>query len=387
MKRRQFLKNTLHYFLSASIFIKAKNLFAMGVDRDAAIGTGKKDVEIRVLLGRLLPSDKRVKGIKTTENSVQYLGRDYQFKKNRNGKIYIGILVRREKPIVYENNEYYGKMLVLKRNGKFWLINQLPLEEYLKGVVPKEISASWEPTVLQAQTIAARTYAYNHFLNNRNKSFHIDDTERFQVFGGNLDKTPQSIIDSIRATRGQILTYRNYPILTFFHACCGGMTEKAELIWKSDKRLPYFKNIRCTFCQGYSKYNWEVEFSKREVKKVAFNLGLKDFHSIRVSKYTYSKRAKFIQLSSNSGSRRIDGNKFRTILNPSKLYSTKFRINKKDSNTFLIKGQGYGHGVGLCQAGAKKMAEKGYSTRKIINFYYKNIKMDNVARVERKLSS
>lgn len=394
MQRRNFIKILSRWCIGLGLFSNAKSLSALGLEKKEGYKSRKrrnrepsssgKDVEIRVLLGELSSSNLgKLAKMSIGDGQINYAGRSYQFRRSKSGKSYAGIRVAKRNPIKYNGHDYYGKIIVLRDQKSLQLINQLPIEEYLKGVVSKEISASWRPAVLQAQVIAARSYAYNHLLKNRKKSYHVDGTEKFQVFEGNIDKVPSSIVENVEKTRGKILTYRNEPIITFFHACCGGMTEKAELVWSSNEVLPYFKNIQCNFCKDYPKYNWETTFEKDEITKVLKHLGLQKLKSIRVAQKTYSRRVKFIEIVASNGKQKIEGNRFRSMLDSSRLYSTRFLIRRKGQNTLLFKGQGYGHGVGLCQAGAKTMAEKGYATERILNFYYKRIRFDSIDRIER----
>lgn len=274
-----------------------------------------------------------------------------------------------------------GQFLLLKTNPKkanYLLILSLPLEHYLGGVLEGEISHSWPAESIKVQAIAARTYAYWIINNSGNRRYHIKSDTSHQVFKGNEGVHP-SFKKAIRATSGIILTYKRSPIQTFFTATCGGQTEKPVNVWNSPTKMPHFKSIKCPYCTTHPKYKWTAKLSAKKIKqKLKTKLpGLRSIRSIRIVKYSPSRRALTLEINDGSRKNHLSGNAFRLTLGGTTIQSLRFKL-KKQGNYYLFKGNGYGHGVGLCQWGAKTMAQKGYSHRKILQFYYKQVKMKKI---------
>ncbi len=276
-------------------------------------------------------------------------------------------------PLVIKNIDYFGKIKIVQKKGTYFLINYLPLELYLEGVLAGEISYSWPNAAIKAQAIASRSYAVYLMKKRKNEIFDIVNSESNQVFKG-VDSSHPNIKKNVLATKDVIMTYRNEPIQTFFSATCGGMTEKAEDVWSSDKKLAYFKNIRCHYCTTHPKFNWDYQINNKTLTtKLMAKLGIKKVKRWEIVERSGSKRVKKIMVVDEKNKKHfLSGNELRVLLNPAKVLSTKFKLTKRN-NKYHFKGTGFGHGVGLCQWGAKTMAERGFSHKRILNFYYKNI--------------
>ncbi len=283
--------------------------------------------------------------------------------------------VSAKKPIVVKGISYFGKIKILRKQRKYQMINFLPLELYLQGILQAEISYSWNAEAIKAQAIAARSYALYSMNESKAKNYDVVNSERNQVFSG-VAKVHPNIAKNVLATKGVVMVHRNKPIQAFFHASCGGMTEKAENVWSSAESLKYFKPVRCHYCTTHPKYEWDYQLGKDELqRKITEKLKIKKVKSIKITKKTSSKRIKRITVTDEKNKKHhLTGNQLRILLEPSKLLSTKFSFTKKN-NKYYFKGKGYGHGVGLCQWGAKTMAERGFNHKRILKFYYKNIKI------------
>lgn len=336
------------------------------------------DLKIKVLIykGKSLTS---VKNISLKEDQVKYEGKSYSLENNQTI-----FEVEENNPIMIKGNSFIGKVLVVKK--KFiYVVNILPIEKYLLGVVRKEISYSWPDEAIRAQAIAARSYGYRKYLENYDKLYHLKGNTSDQAFGGILN-VHDNIVRGVRDTEGKILVYDDYPILTFFHASCGGMTEKASNVWPTSEDLPYFQNIRCSYCTTHPHYSWKYQVGVDKInQKLSSKLG-KQVTSFHIQKLSSSGRVSQITVSTRKGRETISGNDFRLAVGTTDLLSTKFKI-KRNGDQYYIDGKGFGHGVGLCQWGAKTMAEKGYSAKRILNFYYHKIRFSNIKTIEKKLLS
>ncbi len=337
---------------------------------------GKVKIKVLIYKGKSLTS---VKNISLKGDQVKYGNESYSLEDDQ-----VVFEVGRDNPIMIEGNSFIGEMLVVKKNF-IYVVNILPIEKYLLGVVREEISYSWPDAAIQAQAIAARSYGYRKYLKNYNKLYHLKGNTSDQAFGGILN-VHDNIVRGVRDTKGRILVYDNYPILTFFHASCGGMTEKASNVWPTSEDLPYFQNIRCNYCTTHPRYSWEYHVGVDKInQKLSAKLG-KQVTSFHVKKFSSSGRVSQVTVSTRKGKEIISGNDFRLAVGTTDLLSTKFKI-KRNGDRYYIDGKGFGHGVGLCQWGAKTMAEKGYSAKRILNFYYHKIRFSNIKTVEKKLLS
>jgi stage II sporulation protein D len=265
--------------------------------------------------------------------------------------------------------KYRGSLKLIYKN-KLYLINYIDLEEYIKGVLPNEISPKWPIEVVKAQAIAARTFAYSDLMKSKGEFYDLTDNTFSQVYKGLIN---ENLIfnKAIKQTEGEVLTYQNELVQAFFHSACGGSTESAEKVW--GEKLPYLRGIPCTHCRKSPYYKWETVYTEAEILKILNRkkYGLEGIRMIRAGSRSHSGRWITVKIIGKKKSVTIKGNDFRIMVGSTKLKSTKFHATKR-GNKFLIRGNGWGHGVGLCQWGAKTMAEKGYKYYQILRYYYRN---------------
>jgi stage II sporulation protein D len=256
--------------------------------------------------------------------------------------------------------------------NKISLINIIDLESYLPGVVSSELDSSWPEPALASQAIASRTYALYHTRQNRLKSDEIDydltDDIFSQVYRGE-ERTNQRIYEVVNKTRGVILTYQGKIFNALFHATCGGQTEPGHLIFGVPD-IPPLQGHFCGFCQHAKYYHWQVVIPESEI---ITKLNLKDvsgIESISIVQRTPGGHALIISLTLLDGTEILWGaQKFRIALDPNRLRSTNFTV-RKVNNSFEFTGHGWGHGVGMCQEGARGMALQGFNPLQILEYYY-----------------
>src|SRR2546428_4042172 len=151
-----------------------------------------------------------------------------------------------------------GRVIVKRQNGKLLAINALPLEDYVKGVVPSEMSAAWHPEALKVQAIATRTYALYKMRQNARKDFDVVASIKDQVYlyrGRAAAAGPAG--RAADETRDQVLAYRDEPILAAFSSTAAGLTEDAWNVWAVD--LPYLKGVECPFDLNSPWYQWRTD--------------------------------------------------------------------------------------------------------------------------------
>ncbi len=255
--------------------------------------------------------------------------------------------------------------------NKLDVINEIDIENYLKGVLPWEANPSWDTETLKAQAIVSRTYALFRAVQRQDKAYDLSGDVTSQVYKG---KTIENKITSaaIDATRGQILLFRGKIFPAFFHSTCGGVTASVESVTRTQVASGDEKPFFCDFCKGSKHYRWQSSFTKAEILDILRkkNHALLDLVRIKSRSSDASGRAYHLIFEGPNQSIKVLANNFRLWIGADKFKSTMIdRIQLKEGK-FLFHGRGWGHGVGLCQYGAKHMGELGYNHEQILEFYY-----------------
>lgn len=279
-----------------------------------------------------------------------------------------------KKKFSVNGKKYYGELVVLKKGGKILAINHLPVEVYLMGVISAEMSPSWPLESLKAQTVAARTYAIRKLVTSgRGKLYDLDNSTKNQVYKG-LERVNQRVIAAVKATKGQVMHQEGRPISAFFHSSCGGYTESARNVWGSSD--PSTGIRRCTWCKGARTYSWQTFASRSRLNRLARKLGVGNFRRLKAVRRSRSGRVVTFALYGTRGKKLVQGNRFRLALGADVLRSLRLKMKKKNGGIRFY-GRGWGHGAGMCQWGAKHMADKNKNYRQILNFYYRNVGLAN----------
>lgn len=268
---------------------------------------------------------------------------------------------------------YHGdfELSVSDRTGKLHVVNQVSLEDYVSSVVGSEMNFT-EFEALKSQAVASRTYALWNIYHSPYQDFDLKDHEQSQVYLGALPSRPDYRL-AAHETEGEILTWSNRLILSTFSSTCGGSTSNNEHVW-SGKALPYLRGTddhsMCSISPHFSwSYSTEINNFKDFIKqRYGFT-----YQSIRLE-HSQQERIESITIVNGSNQElHFQGNEFRLIFNQlvseQALKSTRFDIHK-DDQTITFVGNGLGHGVGLCQWGAKGFSEAGWKYRDILSFYF-----------------
>ena len=286
-------------------------------------------------------------------------------------------VVESDKNILYVDNiGYRGKIELHNVQGRIYVINILDIDEYLYSVVPSEMPSSWNMEALKSQAVASRTYAYYFILKNKDKTIYdLDSTTNFQVYKG-ISAETKSSIEAVNRTAGIIMTYNGEPIISYFHSTSGGKTSDDKDVWP-DSNFSYLKSVECNYGKDSPHSEWEYTISMDEIAS-ALNKKYKMIDQIsKISFKRHNDRIIEVTVQHNNGTITLTGNEFRLLLNPQKLRSTYFTI-KQDKNQFLLSGKGWGHGVGMCQWGAKGRGENGFKYEEILKHYYKDVKFTKI---------
>ena len=315
-----------------------------------------------------------------------------------------------------QKRRYHFRLeFVIDRFGKLTVINVIPLETYLKGVVGSEMQEKFPLEALKAQAVTARSYTLARIGKQHPLApFDVCDEVHCHVYGG-LDRESSKVTQAVNETSGQILMYKNQICETFYAGVCGGHTENNEFVWQGEPR-PYLqgqldaeniklpdgylqneKNVRRwiesqprVFCNTqqedvpdfleYTKkyFRWQVRYSQTELsriieKKSGQKIGL--VREIIPVLRGVSGRLYEIKIRGTRGSITVENElQIRRTLSENYLYSSCFVIDR-EGRDFVIKGAGWGHGVGMCQTGAAMMALKGKNYKEILNHYYPYTKL------------
>lgn len=342
---------------------------------------------------------------------------------NQDGEHFIEVNKRR----------YRGQITIHRTQGKNGLtvVNTLPVEQYLYGVIAKEVSPEWPLEAVKAQAVAARTYALYNIGKHQSDGYDVCATTDCQVYGGR-DSEAGGSIQAVDDTYGQAVLYQGKLIAAYFHSNSGGYTENSENVWNTYQ--PYLRGV-ADVDQNTPHSKWTKQITPMEfeeiMKRYGYHIG--SLQAVQLSKLTsppvnafdrgVSGRIKTIRIMGTAGTVELSGNKLRSMLT---LDSTLFDIsivtpiqktievqitdsagdrekktidvnvpdrqekeflNDKDAvhritghpgETIMLNGFGWGHGLGLSQWGAKVMAErapKGDTTyfKEILKHYYQGV--------------
>ncbi|WP_447977683.1 SpoIID/LytB domain-containing protein [Candidatus Nitrospira bockiana] len=261
-----------------------------------------------------------------------------------------------------------GVLILIRRPAGLLVVNELDVEEYVKGVVPAEMNAAWHPEALKVQAVAARTYALYQRMMNGGREYDLVAGTQDQVYRGRQG-VDERVQQAVEATRGLILTHDNAPILAAFSSTAAGPTEDAFYVWSKD--LPYLKGVDCPFDMNSPYYQWRVELPVHELERSFRKQGIPIGTIVSLTPYLYSPagRVDKIRILHSQGELILRGQDFRKAVGYSLVPSTQFEVEALGRH-LVLSGRGSGHGVGLCQWGAKELAEQGYGFETILRYYF-----------------
>lgn len=354
------------------------------------------------------------------------------------GSVIIGSQDKNNSIIKVDENRYRDYITLLNNGNNLLIINHIYIENYLFGVVPKEIPASSPADALKAQAIVARSYTYTSLNNHINEDYNLCSTTHCQVYGGYEWEHP-STNQAIIHTYGEYVAYNGQVVNTTYHSNSGGYTESSENVWGG--KLPYLVGVKDTFSLNSPNSNWSVKLTPSELKEKlkANGLNVGEVRDLQIIETSNSKRVEKIKIIGSSGEEIITGEKLRSIIGFADLKSTLFSIDKEGSEntkkvyvldgsglrkevslsgmhivdgnnkksvsrnstnrlrgnassadivgtlnvqptTFAFQGKGFGHGVGMSQYGAIEMAKLGYNYDEIIKHYYNSVEIINLGK-------
>lgn len=324
----------------------------------------------------------------------------------------------------FDGTLYRGALSVLPvPDGNLSVVNTLGIDDYIQGVLPKEMSDSWPAAALEAQAVVSRTYAMAHLGEHASLGFDVTATTSDQVYGGYSAEGPNSVA-AVQATLGQILTYDGKPIDAFFFDDSGGATENSENVWET--AVPYLRGV--SEVPGYQPSTWTRSFTAAAISSLLASEGnpigpLLDLIPSGAAQ-TFSGRLLTLTFVGAQGTFTARKDDIRWVMGG--LRSTLFTVASDAQATLLgaggssvaqpsllgdviqsasgtttitqasgplallgsggatktlalipttytLSGKGWGHGVGMAQEGAKYMADKGSPWQEIVLHYYTGV--------------
>ena len=260
---------------------------------------------------------------------------------------------------------YRGGVQLRAEAGGVQGINVVDLEDYLRGVVPAEMPASWPSAAVQAQAVIARTYVTARI--NPATPYDTCATETCQVYGGIAAEKPLADA-AIAATRAQVVAFGGKAASTYFSSDSGGFTASSGEVWGKD--LPYLVAKADPFSAGSPRARWQLEVPVARVQQAAGNAGVRvgALRSVTVTRVSESGRPLEITFVGASGSGKLTGASAGGFVRA--LGASGTRVTLAGLNPLVLSGSGSGHGVGLSQYGALGLANAGYSHLHVLGFYY-----------------
>lgn len=271
---------------------------------------------------------------------------------------------------------YRGEIELRAAGSRLTVVNQVPLEQYLYGVIPAEMNPRWPLESLKAQAVAARTYALAKLGQFRSRGFDVKPTTENQVYRGAGVETYASNA-AVDQTLGQVLTQNGRVIAAYFHASSGGFTETSAAVWGEPR--PYLQAVP-DYDQQSPRYLWQKNVPIATVRAGLAKEGVRIGDPVRfdVLERSYSGRVRRVKVVGSQGEKVVSGDAVRRAAG---LYSTLFNVvgyGGERPSAFAFAGRGHGHGLGLSQWGAKALGERGYNYQQILAYYYPSTQLSSI---------
>lgn len=346
---------------------------------------------VRVLLGENLKTAQ----IKTSALVHVYAlgqGKKYKISKPQTlsvqlggGKLHLGQLQTADPLVIepaagtqltFQKNAYTGKFYAVPNGKTFQLIEYTDMEDYLLGVLPYEMSYSWPLEALKAQAVAARTFTLMQLQARQKNKFDLYSDVRSQMYKGS-GKVYDSVQKAVSGTKGQVLRYQGNLFNTYYHANCGGGTDNVQ-IWAGPKAAAVkpLSGTSCAYDKHSKSYSWNATVPTASVNQFVNKNGLAgSVKKIKVAKRTATRRAETLEFTTHKGKKTLSCAKFRLGVGAALLKSCKITEISKTGKGFAFAGHGFGHGIGMCQDGAKGMAQAGKNYKQILSYYFPNSKL------------
>jgi stage II sporulation protein D len=298
--------------------------------------------------------------------------------RDKHGRLYVNgkrykknqiYLIPRSGKSTFNGKTYLGSFLMTRHQDKWLLINSLEIEDYVYCVLKTESWPGWPLEVNKAFAIASRTYVIAMVFRAKATKlpYHIKNTNAHQTYAGHHDSP---VLDqAVQETHGIFLAHNNQPIVAMFDICCGGIIP-AQVPDIDFVKAPYLqRTYPCTHCRPTKMYAWQVQYSLNEITALLKQEypHIKRIKQIKVGQKNKAGLVRNLVVHTSKNIISIPGKRIRSVLK--RIKSLCFTVTRH-GDTFIFKGRGRGHHMGICQWGAREMVRKGYDYKEILEFYY-----------------
>ncbi len=287
--------------------------------------------------------------------------------------------------------KYAGGLKFIVEGDRIAAVNCIGMEDYLMSVISSEMKSSASIELLKAHAVISRSWLKARLKDHKAGHEHFDvcADDHCQRYQGLTMAVGDDVCRAIDRTWGQVLEYGGDICDTRYSKCCGGRTELFSTCWE-DVDLPYLQSVEDPFCDCENSsilsqvlndydlhtadfHDWTVQYTTDELSELVRTRTGIDFGTIVALEAVErgpSGRIKYLRITGTLREEVIGKElAIRKALSSSHLKSSAFEI-EKSPDGFVLKGRGWGHGVGLCQIGAAAMAAQGYDYRQILSHYY-----------------
>jgi len=290
-------------------------------------------------------------------------------------------------PVRVAGRAYRGAVaLVRTGDSRLAGVNVIDVEEYLCGVLGSEMPLRWPDEALKAQVVAARTYALHRKVRRRTAPYDLV-ANLHEAYAGASGETSRAR-EMVEATRGIVMLYDWALFPAYYHSTCGGATEDVRHVFSIEPSVAsnepaFLRGVPCTFCRTSRHYSWRREFSAEALARRLQPAipGIRSVRNIVPLGRGTSGRATFARVQYEAAGpdnplqdKTLRAAEFRMLIGPDRLKSAWFNVTRR-GDTFIFNGRGWGHGVGLCQYGARGLADRGADFRRILGYYYRGVEL------------
>ena len=263
---------------------------------------------------------------------------------------------------------YRGMLRVLVRDGQLSVVNVLPLEQYLPGLLAGEMPPSWPAEALKAQAVMARTYARAKVMASSSLPWDLTSTHMDQVYHGSSVEQV-STLRAVRATLGQVLRRGGKLVQAYYHSTCGGRTETPASVWPGGGDYP--PSVACRWCRASPHQLWRVAIGSTQMAAKLRPRGFTSPEILKVWGQDLSPGDRWTSVVARgaAGDITVGGNMFRQMMGFDVVKSLKFSV-VVSGGQVEFEGAGFGHGVGMCQWGARGQALEGRHFKEILSTYF-----------------
>jgi stage II sporulation protein D len=272
---------------------------------------------------------------------------------------------------------YKGRFDIYPAERGLLVVDEIPIEDYLVGLINCEISSLWPVEAVKAQAVIARSYALYQKDSRRTALYHLESSVMDQVYEG-VDIEDNRAARAVSETAGEVLTFDGSIIQAFYHSNCGGHTEAAVNVWGGD--VSYLRGVDCKYCVNSPSTRWEAVLSIKKVETLLKNAGyhFTSISNVKTGKTNRSGRLQEVNIiSSAKAATSMSAVSFRKSIGYSLIKSTNFSVRQRGEE-LVFSGIGNGHGVGLCQWGSKQRANDRFDYREILSYYYPGTRLEKL---------